>query len=461
MVEADTSRGKGGESSFAQLRKRFGGGDQDAAADRGDPADPARRLAVLAMPEAPARLLLDELDRAGIEVGSVGTVFHAASAVWDVSARADRTTSASVPESGENGVIDAETGPMCTAVLLVEPDGRLVWCWSVKGGVAVSGSARLAGGVARSGGVPRDSETAIERRAERAEVDTPSVRVTSGVLARVTTEWLSWTAQLGIVPSRVVVVAPFASLEVGTASSNGAAGLDAPGIASALRRALPSATVDLVDDDDPVGLTLRRLAELHDDNAPAVRGDSGSQRRGLVSLTRRPGRAHKAMYRWSAAALLAASVALSAVSWRFLTRAEVSEQRVATLSSQRRALLERVDPSLIVSPFATRELENRVQASRAPTESLAPALPIVPELEALSYVLGNADIELQSISINQVSATFNVTVPDIEAAEALRESLRSIFGSSMSWSDPTITRSGSAVRVSATGLWPDTPGGAG
>ena len=167
------------------------------------------------------------------------------------------------------------------------------------------------------------------------------------------------------------------------------------------------------------------------------------------------------MYRWSAAALLAASVALAAVSWRFLTRADVSEQRVAALASQRRALLEAEDPALVVSPFAIRELEQRVRSSGAPTVILEPASPVIAELEALSYVLGNPDIELASLSINQITASFNVTVPDIEAAEALRESLRSIYGSSMNWSDPSITAAGSAVRVSATGLWRDAFSGGG
>jgi len=439
LAEQDERPISASGDALASLRRRFTSLGSDADAEDGGP----RRLPVLAVPEAPARLLLDELDREGVEVGSVGSVFNAAAAVWDASARA-------AGASGDDPLVATAGG--CTAVILVDPAGRMTWCWSVRGGVVAAGSARLAGGVAR----PASSSTALDRSRSHAGVDLeqpPSVRITPGVMARVSTEWISWAAQLGVVPTRVAIVAPCSALEVGPAGSNGAGGLDATGVAAALRRAVPDATVDLVDDDDPVGLTLRRLAELHDDASPAVARTPGDMRRSLTALSRRPGRAHRAMYRWSALAFVAAGAALSTLTWHLLQRAEAFERTAATLSNQRRALLEDVDPSLIVSPFPARTIEDRIRSAGSGGVALDAPPPILRELETLSFVLGVESYTLSSLSLNPFAASFTVNVPGIAEAEQLSESLRSIGQSSINWPDPSITQAGATVRVSATGRW--------
>ncbi len=470
LVDAFATPPSASADAASAIRRRFESarGQAKKALEVDDDGVPAaQRIAVMAMPEVPARLLLDELDRAGVEVGSVGSVFHAAASVWDPAARALKAKS---PEDEDPLTVDAEPG--LTLVLLVDIAGRLVWCWSKTGGVAASGSARLPGGVTRgpvrgeAGGIGAGDRAGATARIEG---DRPTVRITSQTLARLTGEWLSWATQLGHVPTRVVAVAPFASLEVGPPEANGAGGLDATGLATALRRALPGATVDLVDDEDPIGLTLRRLAELHDDGSPAVRED-GTQRRGLTGLSRRPGRAHRAMYRWSAAALVAASVAVSAVSWSLFQRADGSGTVLAELRTQRRELLESIDPRLVMSPFASRELQSMVDAARqgvVTADSLPPPPPALAELETLSYLLANESYDLTTLSIGPFAASFTVVVDDIGAAEQLRSGLTAIAGSNVIWSDPTLnTQSGGRVSVQANGVWrvrpaPGTAGGIG
>jgi len=332
-----------------------------------------------------------------------------------------------------------------------------MWCWSVRGGVATSGSARLAGGIARAGGPVK--EEGLQRRTDSVEVESPSVRVTSGVLARVSTEWLAWSSQLGLAPTKAVVVAPCSALEVGPPEANGSGGLDAPGIAAALRRVLPDATIDVVDDDDPVGLTLRRLAELHDDHAPVVTEEPGNLRKGLTALTRRPGRAHKAMYQWSAAALIAACVALGAIAIWLRGAAQSYESQAATLKNSRTSLLESVDQTLLRSPFPVRDLERQVNEARNAKPPIEPSPPVIAELDTLSLLLGSDEYKLGSLSVNRLGGSFNVTVPDIGAAEDLREALRDIYGSGLIWSDPSITESGQNLTVRAQGYWPEPEGG--
>jgi hypothetical protein len=462
LVDAFAAPPSASSDAAAAIRKRFESarGQAKKALEVDDDGVPsAQRIAVMAMPEVPARLLLDELDRAGVEVGSVGSVFHAAASVWDPAARTAKA------KSEDEDPLTVEAEPGLTLVVLVDIAGRLVWCWSKTGGVAASGSARLPGGTTRgpvrqdAGGVAGERAGAMGGAA-RIEGDRPTVRITSQTLARLTGEWLSWATQLGHVPTRVVAVAPFASLEVGPPEANGAGGLDATGLATALRRALPAATVDLVDDEDPVGLTLRRLAELHDDGSPAVR-DDGTQRRGLMGLSRRPGRAHRAMYRWSAAALVAASLAVSAVSWSLFQEADGAGTVVAELRTQRRELLESIDARLVMSPFASRELQAMVDTARqgvVTAESLPPPPPALAELETLSYLLANEAYDLTTLSIGPFAASFTVVVDDIGAAEELRSGLTAIAGSNVIWSDPTLnTQSGGRVSVQANGVWRQRP----
>jgi hypothetical protein len=458
LVDAVAAAPSASGEALSAVRRRLEAA-RNGSSRKPDPEDEtetnaARRVAVLAAPDVPARLLLDELDRFGIEVGAVGSIFHAAGSVWDPTAR--RASMPGLSARGDDHLV-AETEPGVTAVLLVDPAGRLVWSWSKNAGLVASGSARLPGGVTSGG---RSSASPAPRegvRAERMEGERATVRLTSGVLARVSSEWLSWAAQLGEVPERVVAVVPFASLEAAPADADGSAGLDAPGIAAAIRRALPNATVDLVDDEDPIGLTLRRLAELHDDGAPSV-SDHDGQRRTLDELSRRPGRAHRAMYRWASGALLAASLAVSAVSWTMWQRAEASESALAGLRTERRTLLESVDPALVISPFATRDLQAKVDEARAGVvgaDTLEPPPPILAELETLSYLIGYEEYDLTALSLSPFAASFTVVVEDIGAAEQLRESLASIAGSAVVWNQPELTTQRGSVSVQANGVWSD------
>lgn len=121
--------------------------DADAEADDDDPSaiPSGGAMAVLALPDALARLFLDELDKLGVRADAVRSLYHAA-ATWDA------------PDDGRR-----------VATVLVEPDGRLVWSWSRGGRLLTGGSARL--------GPPDDDHT-------------------DAALRRVALDWLTWAGQL-------------------------------------------------------------------------------------------------------------------------------------------------------------------------------------------------------------------------------------------------------------------------
>ena len=137
------------------------------------------RTAVLAAPDAPARLFLDRIDALGVRVERVITLWHALAEAWDPGARA-------ASNQGPD-VITADHPP--AAIVAIDDDaGRLVWAWSRNGSLLACGSMRLkharpaAPAVGGVGGVVGESARAASQ-------------VHDHDIARLAADWLGWSAQ--------------------------------------------------------------------------------------------------------------------------------------------------------------------------------------------------------------------------------------------------------------------------
>ncbi len=362
---------------------------------------PARRVAALADRDVIGRLLADELDERGIHIEHAGSFLHDIARAWDPAAPgAD-----SARREGENIV---ESQPPLCAVVVVEPGGRLSWSWSTAGALDAGGTL-LVGGA-----------TAAEH------------------VQRLTMDWLAWSAQLGRVPVRIVCVGVSAG------------GLSLGEFAQALARTWGRATTDAVEDEDPVGTTLRRAM------GP---GSSPDDPRGaLVRLSNRPGRLHRGMWRWGAIALAALAAFLGVVSWHWWAMAGDLRTLAATHETTWRAEIAQAVPDLAASERPMTELRSRVETLRPkkPTSPVPAAKPILEELRLVSeQISGYELVRLSMGSGLQLAPRISLRVTDTRDAEELGETFRTLTGSNVAWTwgfNPTNDTRG-RIGCDLQGLW--------
>lgn len=364
-----------------------------------------RRVAVTVVPDASVRLLLDELDVRGVAVERVLSIWQALAEAF-----AER------PGRHEERILDGAEATSAQVVVDGQ-SGRLLWAWSRAGRPLAAGSARLA-------------------RAVPGEDRPAGFELTGQDLARLATEWLAWSTQLGASPLRVRALAP-----EGVWAAEESMG-------SRLATVWPGATVDIAFDDDPVGLALSRLADGG--------GIGSAGRAAIVQLQNRPGRPHRWMYRWAAGAIVVAAAGMGVAAWRVHQSAE-SAQRMAVEAreewrSSAAGLMTNLTP---IDPMAMKELEDELERRRRAVAPIAivPEKPVMPELETLSFVLSNSDYELREIDLSEFGVTIDVTVPDTAAYEELINALSRIAGSSVASWDPRPQSQGDKIRVTITGNW--------
>ena len=419
------------------------------------------RVGVVATPDVPARLFVDELDRCNIAFGPVVSLWHVIGAVWDPSASrrgpyaAPRPPRDATPGDAADVVDMPAPASSVAASVVVDPaTSRTLWTWTADGIVLAAGSMRSADG----------------KRAASCEA----------VGGRLIAEWLSWSAQLGTAPESIVVVAPVTGLDPVADEPRPAAlpehdpsaeapgsplpGDDAPrqepqgvaGLAQALARGWPGAGLDIVTDEDPIGLTLRRYAERVDAGRdPLAAGDRplGVEMR---SLSDRPVRAHRWMYRWGAEAMFAAAIAVGVVGWRVRASASELNAAAAGVRTEQRELLEQIDPSLDWR-FPTRELDRLVESVRTDTGGEPPfeaPPPILEAVEAVAFVIGAPDFELESLSVTDSFVQIALKVEALESYEDLREAFANVAGMPAELESQDITeQSDGRLRVTFVLLW--------
>ncbi|MCC6659301.1 MAG: hypothetical protein IT437_00275 [Phycisphaerales bacterium] len=382
------------------------------------PLPVGERLAVLNLPDAAARLFIDELDERGVGVDSVLSLWHAIALAWDPGGPAADGS------QGPRTDRVVATAPTAAALVLIDRHGRLCWVWSRGGELLTAGSMRMVVEGA-------DSEH--------------SVRIDAQAIARLTTDWLSWSAQLGVAPTRILMIAPPPADEAG-------ASLGPAAIGEALARAWPGAAADLVLHDDPIGATLSRLTDLR---APARTDPRGA----LVALTHRPSRAHRALLHAAALGLAAAAIALAALSWQTFRSAATTRANTDALDVAMRKDIDAVIPGAQVSPHPEQELEaelDKLRTAHSAPSNLKPAEPILEELDNVSLVLsGIPGVEAEEYNILDSAISIRLSVPDTRTAEDVLQGLREI-NSHCQWKGqfPAGTGAGGARLVYLlTGAW--------
>lgn len=387
-----------------------------------------RRLPVLAISDVPGRLLMDALDRVNISVEAAATLWHVMAHTWDPGA----------PRAGAplTDAMAAHADAPVSGVLMVDPDNsRLLWTWSQAGRLLVAGSMRLRR-------APAETTALAEQDAEGAAPMT--VAYGADDVSRLTVEWLSWAAQVGQVPTRLVCIVP-------DQAQAGAFG-------RALGQSWNGATVDVVVRPDPIGDTLTRAATVIE-NTPRATDDDPQL--ALVELSSRPGRSHRRLYMWWSAAVVAGAVVLGIFGWQLQKNAGQSREAVATWVKQQDEAIGQVMPGAKagVGPENSvynqlkNEVSRREKANALPGRNDNP-MPILQELETLSLVIGNSGISLdasqgQGIDIDSRGARVTVLTNTTSDAEALLEAFKRVSGSNLvDWTSNLSQRNeGEAVRV--------------
>lgn len=425
--DSDDPFADAGHSTVGRFPDLPGEMGYQAIGPRREKTDAPVRTPVVAVPDVAARAVIDALDESGVQIGSCISLWQAMMKAWW-----------NRPTSSHDRIV-AESSPVLAVVLFV-PGERVIWSWGRSDTPMAAGAFRTRLGLRVTRPMlTDDGEGPVD------EVNPGCAEAAGGRLAA---EWLAWAAQIGHAPTRVIWIGPLGET------------VDGGEIGAALRRAAPGASIDVIDDPDPVGLTLRKLAERIDSGEEHKAGPESC----LVGLTNRPGRVHRAMYSWLAILFLAASGTMATLAWTFWGERGASLQRLAQVRANTRSLLEVGAPDLVNDQLALRNLRARVEQARSRTIDpgrIPAAKPVLRELETLAFVLGNPDFELQEIDIGALSVSFRVRVDDTLAFEQLQSSLFGIAGSSVAWTPLNPRQTGNRIDVTASGTWlrDDRPGG--
>jgi hypothetical protein len=346
------------------------------------------RLGAITLPDADIRLLIDRLDAHGRSAGRAISIWHALAAAWDPAAQA--------APSGDDagGRIVAGDAPV-TACVLIDPEGAIIWSWSRGGSLITGGRMRLA----------RAESGVIVRRAD---------------VARVTSDWLSWSAQLGQAPARIVCICPKLP------EQEGALRPSAIGEALGGGSGWTGASVDMAVVDDPIEATLDRLARQADLGRLADAGDPAAA---LVGLSSRPGRAQRGAYLAICAAIVGLAAVLGVLAVRQFRAADRFEAARGQVVADTRELAQTVDPA-ITRNFRTLILQ-RIEEITGPSEEAGlrqPPRPILEELDKIALFLQEHGprITLEEISLTTTSVTVRFTADDPRIAEQVISTARNV-----------------------------------
>ncbi len=466
-LAAPPTRGPGGKGR----RERKRAGDAGAC-----------RVAVLASADLGVRLLLDELDAMNATPARVVSLLHLLGEGWQ-----DRKAGG-----------DAE----CVATIVVDPRGQLLWSWNGgPGGTALlcGGTIRLRTTALSVGASSTDSESAMDNALSREGPEggvnagagvgggEPGViEVSRGDVGRLVAEWLSWSAQLGIAPRRVLCAGP---------SNLVCVGLDddlpnAPGIGAmgqTIGRGWPGTVVAAKVEDDPILATLRQsVIACNDLGLPGARASdvaSGKAknageaepvdgRLGLLELSRRPGRSSRRVYAWNFVMLVGAAVLIAAVGYKLQSAAgSLDEQRIARTNATAELLLTVRDaaPGAATDPDPAAILRRSLKEMEDTQKKIVLERPVLAEFARVMRAFGSlADrtMELRSIAVGtNEGGLMSVHMPDADTSTILNQRLseQNATGPWLNWSGgatrPTRPTEGSSAAFSFTvgAVWVETP----
>lgn len=383
-------------SSVLSLKKKT---SDNADSTTGEP------VALICIPDALVRLWLDELDVQGVRTGPVYTLWHAMAHTW-----------------GEKVSDQA-----ASAIVLVDPAGRLIWAWT-------RGKELLTGGLAMLRPTYEQSDDAQTMPRENEDESTPR----SLALHRMGLDWLTWSAHLGMSPERVLVVGPGAS-----------------DIASAMSERWKNLTIDADDSEDAIAHALRTIAA-------AAETSPTSSRFGLTKLSRRPTRATRWQFRWTAAAMLALAIALSLIGQRLGDAASKMIRTQSAVRQQTRDEARRETASATITDIATNEdivnsVNSTLQSMKVePFRPPPPPRPIYEELARVMSILRKYDgARLAGIALEQEirgGPKLQARLPDRRTATEVADALNS-DGAKVRWTRRT--SGGDLADLNLDGKWSD------
>ncbi len=367
----------------------------------------AVRMPVLLAPDALLRLFLDDLDRRAVRVEHVTSLWHGACAAW---------------------LADADA----LGAVVLSDGATLVWAWGRGARLQAGGRLDLAPFQAAP---PEDAEASSgASRSGQASLE--------GARPRLALDWLTWAAQLGEAPRTLVVV-----------------GHNAAALAAALESALPGAQAKTIEEPDPFGATVR--SALHATTAGgASRLVGDDPRLGLVSLTRRRGRAHRRLYTWTGACLAALAMGIGALGWRARDQRAAYLAAAEDLKSTQAERLKEIAPDLGTASNPARALESRLAELRKKSPEFkdpARARPILDEAARLATILaelGPRGVKIDDIALHDIVPSARITVPDFATGEDINTRLRAPGGAIRWRMDYEGNAGGENLKYRLTGEWP-------
>lgn len=372
-----------------KLRKR---GDARAQAAIDGPIG----LGAICLPDGQLRLWLDALDGLGVQVDSVMTLWHAAARAFGESSSGPAATGDSSPASGTTHGV--------TAVVLVEPDQRLVWCWCRGDDLIAGGMAVMPRPGSGPGAGPGPTDADPESTTQGPDASTSA----DAVVSRVSLDWLTWASRLACTPDRIVLVGPSAEQ-----------------IQRIMHDRWGSAAIKHIRSDDPVDEVVRRAAG-RPLGAEVLRASS---RRIMTRLTRRPNRAVRWQYRLAAAAIVLLAVGVLLLGQRLGNASTRTQTAVYSVATQTREEARQRVPEITPTGDILRQLE-QVDLSTKPQPFRAPPPPlkIFAELSRILEILGGyEDIKLRGVLLspqNQGQCELQIITPDRRTATEIFEALR-------------------------------------
>lgn len=370
----------------------------------------SRRTAVLAVGDLPVKLLIDALDEMKIEVSQVTSLWHAIASAWDPAAEIREESDPLVSVSRVD-----------TAVMLVEPDGRVQWAWCDEGKLLAAGSAMV------------EPDAFIDDEKAR-----------SFGTGRLAMDWLAWSAQLGRSPRRVLCLV---DQDEGDTPGAGAFG-------QAISSVWPSASVDLLRVDDPILTTFLRLQERTPGGKIKRRAHETQP---ISSLVSRPGRAHRGMYRWIAGVILIGAVGLAVFGVKLRSSAEEATKRAADLTAETNALIvselgTNADPMYPILSLQSAIDTLQTQQQGGDFDKVHPVLLSVDEIAVfLEYMNG---VKLSRLQVDQ---TLNYLELDAETTTDAETAPNILIENAkyVNWGNAKVIQTSNKTRVTVQGHWRD------
>ena len=348
---------------------------------------------VLAIRDAPTRVLLDDLDANGVRIGSVITLWHAMCRAWDESLPTERVRE-ELAKGSDNGDTEPAVASPITAIIATTDDNSVAWAWSRGRQLVTGGRAAVARSEPINPSVP--------------DADSPSSNY-KDAFGHIALDWLTWTAQLGQSPDRIIIVSP-----------------DADAIAQQCDRLWPAATHREVVEADPVGATIKRLIA-----ADAIKPESDA-RTCVVALTNRPSRAHRTLSQWIGVIMLGIAIAIVGLGWQFHSQAKTYSKMEQEFKNATTNKLKPIDERIARDPRPVIALKNKINELAAGTDGFVePELPL-PILDELLRVISALEqtegITVERVQITESRSILRLQVPDTATGEQIIEALRTSKG---------------------------------